>query len=158
MKWQILPPCSVFFFFQIACSLVVCLSTTSIYFLKMLLKYNATLDVALTKFGCDIKYYITILKTVNFLKSVQVLSTFMSGISTMPATRQKYNSHLLLSPACCGSVDWALAYELKGHWFVSQSGHMPVLRTGSLVREDGRGNPPTFVPLFLLPSPLSKKK
>ena len=28
-------------------------------------------------------------------------------------------------PGCCGSVDWALAWEPKGHWFDSWSGHMP---------------------------------
>ena len=33
----------------------------------------------------------------------------------------------------CGSVDWVLACEPKGHWFDSQSGHMPGLRARSLV-------------------------
>ena len=30
-------------------------------------------------------------------------------------------------PVCCGLVDWVLAYEPKGHWFDSQSEHMPGL-------------------------------
>ena len=40
------------------------------------------------------------------------------------------NPHLKLnySSAWCGSVDWALACETKGHWFTSQSGHMPGLQ------------------------------
>ena len=33
----------------------------------------------------------------------------------------------------CGSVDWALACEPTGHWFNSQSGHMPGLRARSSV-------------------------
>ena len=28
-------------------------------------------------------------------------------------------------PGCCGSVDWSLACEPKGHWFDSQTGHVP---------------------------------
>ena len=31
------------------------------------------------------------------------------------------------SPGWCGSVDWVPACEPKGHWFDSQSGHMPGL-------------------------------
>ena len=37
------------------------------------------------------------------------------------------------SPGWCGSVDRAPACELKGHWFDSQSGHMPGLRARSPV-------------------------
>ena len=33
----------------------------------------------------------------------------------------------------CGSVDWGPAWEPKGHWFNSQSGHMPGLHTRSPV-------------------------
>ena len=38
-----------------------------------------------------------------------------------------------LSPGWCGSVDWVLAYELKGQQFDSKSGHMPGWRARSLV-------------------------
>ena len=31
-------------------------------------------------------------------------------------------------PGWRGSVDWVLAYDSKGHWFDSQSGHMPGLQ------------------------------
>ena len=37
----------------------------------------------------------------------------------------------LCCPGWCGSVDWVLACEPKGHWFDSQSGHMPGLRARS---------------------------
>ena len=36
-------------------------------------------------------------------------------------------------PGSCGSVDWVLAYEPKGHRFHSRSGHMPGLRARSMV-------------------------
>ena len=35
------------------------------------------------------------------------------------------------SPGWCGSVDWVLACEAKGHWFNSQPGHMPGLQSKS---------------------------
>ena len=34
-------------------------------------------------------------------------------------------------PSWCGSMDGVLACKPKGHWFNSQSGHMPGLQTGS---------------------------
>ena len=37
------------------------------------------------------------------------------------------------SPGWCGSVDWVLACESKGHWFYSQAGHMPGLQARSPV-------------------------
>ena len=37
------------------------------------------------------------------------------------------NVFLIFSPGWCSSVDWAPACESKGHWFNSQSGHMPGL-------------------------------
>ena len=37
------------------------------------------------------------------------------------------------SPGWCGSVDGVLECEAKGHWFDSQSGHMPGLWAGSPV-------------------------
>ena len=37
------------------------------------------------------------------------------------------------SPGWCGSVDWVQACEPKGHWFNSQSGHMPGFWPRSLV-------------------------
>ena len=36
------------------------------------------------------------------------------------------------SPGWCGSVDWVMACEPKGHWFNFQSGYMPGLWTRSL--------------------------
>ena len=36
-------------------------------------------------------------------------------------------------PKDCGSVDRAVACEAKGHWFDSQSGHMPGLQARSTV-------------------------
>ena len=32
----------------------------------------------------------------------------------------------------CSSVDWVSLYEPKGHWFNSQSGHMPGLQAGGV--------------------------
>ena len=60
----------------------------------------------------------------------------------------------------CRSVDWAPACKPKGHWFDSQSGYMPGLRTRSPVGGAPRGNH-TLMFLFLsfsLPFPLSKNK
>ena len=37
------------------------------------------------------------------------------------------------SPGWCVLMDWAPAYEPKGHWFDSQSGHMPGLPARSRV-------------------------
>ena len=39
----------------------------------------------------------------------------------------------LKSPDWCGSVDWVSACEAKGHWFNSQSEHMPGLQARSPV-------------------------
>ena len=39
----------------------------------------------------------------------------------------------VICPGWCGSVDWALACKPKGHWFNSQSGHMPGLQARSPV-------------------------
>ena len=36
-------------------------------------------------------------------------------------------------PGWCGSVDWVLACKPEGHWFDSQSGHMPELQARSPV-------------------------
>ena len=69
------------------------------------------------------------------------------------------------SPGPCDSVGWALAYEPKGHWFDSQSGHMP----GLLARPGKPHVPPQegcerqphvdVLPRSLsFPSPLSKNK
>lgn len=39
------------------------------------------------------------------------------------------------STGWCGTVDCVLAYELKGHWSGSLSGHQPMLQARSLVGE-----------------------
>ena len=39
----------------------------------------------------------------------------------------------ITSSGWCGSVGWALACKPKGHWFDSQSGHMPGLQARSPV-------------------------
>ena len=64
-----------------------------------------------------------------------------------------------------GSVDWVLAYEPKGRWFYSQSGHMPGLRARSPVEGVWEAadwcfsHTSMFLSLsFSLPSPLSKNK
>ena len=57
----------------------------------------------------------------------------------------------------CGSVDWVLAFEPKGHWFNSQSEHMPGLQARSPVR--GVREATThwcFSPSPSLPTPLFK--
>ena len=60
-------------------------------------------------------------------------------------------------PGWCGSVDWALAWEPKGRWLDSQSGHKPVLQAGSLVGAHER-QPYINVslPLYLFPFPSLK--
>ena len=45
-----------------------------------------------------------------------------------------------IRPGWYGSVDWVLPWELKGHLFDSQSGHMPGLWVWSLVRGCTGGN------------------
>ena len=62
-------------------------------------------------------------------------------------------------PGWCGSVDWVPACEARGHWFDSQSGHVPGLQARSPV--GGAWEATThgcFFPSFSLPSPLSKNK
>ena len=70
------------------------------------------------------------------------------------------HQELVYSPGWRGSVDWALVWEPKGHWFDSQSGHMPGLQAKSSVWELMRGNHTLmFLSLsFSLLSPLSKNK
>ena len=68
-------------------------------------------------------------------------------------------------PGYCGSVDWVPACEPKGHWFNSQSGHMPGLWVGQVPGTGCvRGNQLMYLshiavsrPLFL-PPPLSINK
>ena len=40
----------------------------------------------------------------------------------------------------CDAVGWASSCKVKGHWFKSQSGHMPGLWVRALVRACTRGN------------------
>ena len=75
---------------------------------------------------------------------------------------ENVNQNSFSRPGWCGSVDWALACELKGHWFDSGSGHMPGLQVGSLhLAQWGRARSnqliflshitvslPLFLPLF----------
>ena len=56
----------------------------------------------------------------------------------------------------CGSVGWVPAWEPKGCWFDSQSGHMPGLRARSPVGGCTRGN--HRLTFLSLPSSLSKNK
>ena len=67
------------------------------------------------------------------------------------------------SPGCYGLVDWATACEPKGHWFDSQSGHMPGLWARALFGDMWEAtdwcisHTLMFLSLsFSLPSPLSK--
>ena len=69
------------------------------------------------------------------------------------------NNVLLFMPGWCDSVDWVLTCEPKGHWFDSQSGHMPGLWARSPV--GGTREATThwcFSPSFSFPSPLSENK
>ena len=61
------------------------------------------------------------------------------------------------SPGWCSSVDWVWACEPKGHWFDSQSGHMPRLWARSPSRRSARGNH-TLMFLSLSPSLLLSLK
>ena len=78
------------------------------------------------------------LKTV-YLKSISVLTSNRILIDITHKTRALWGPRQLLflnkffSPGWCGSVDWALACEPKGHRFSSQSGHMPGLQARSPV-------------------------
>ena len=58
----------------------------------------------------------------------------------------------------CGSVAWVLACEPKGHWFDSQSGHMPGLQARSPVGGTQQATTHWRFSLFFLLSPLSKNK
>ena len=44
-----------------------------------------------------------------------------------PVCRHSVSVNDVLGPSWCGSLDWVLACEPKGHWFNSLSGHMPGL-------------------------------
>ena len=57
----------------------------------------------------------------------------------------------------CGSVDWAPAREQKGHWFDSQSGHVPGLQAGSLVGGVWEATDRCFSPSLPPSLPLSLK-
>ena len=74
----------------------------------------------------------------------------------------KFSNHVIkifkIFPGWCGSVDWVLACEQKGHWFDSWLGHMPGLWArfpdGSVVSRTSM-----FLSLsFSLFSPLFKNK
>ena len=70
-----------------------------------------------------------------------------------------FKNHNVNSPGWCGSVDCVPACETKGHWFDSQSGHMPGLWVRSPV--GGAWEATThwcFSPPLSHPLPLSKKK
>ena len=57
------------------------------------------------------------------------------------------------SPGWRGSVDGVLACEPMGHWFGSQSGHMPGMQAKSPVG----GTQDVSLPLFLPPLPSKSK-
>ena len=54
-------------------------------------------------------------------------------MTTMPVFCPPADKSMDSGPGWCGSVDWVLAYELKGQWFYSQSGHMLGLQARSPV-------------------------
>ena len=61
-------------------------------------------------------------------------------------------------PGWCGSVDWTPGQRVKGHWFHSQSGHIPGLQARS--PEGGAWEATThwyFSPSLSLSLPLSLK-
>ena len=62
------------------------------------------------------------------------------------------------SPGWCGSVDWVPAWEPKGRWFDSPSGHMPGLQARSLVGGMWEVTSTSMLLSFSLLSPLSKNK
>ena len=85
------------------------------------------------------------------------LNMMKSDLSTI--SFMNYAFHILFkkySPGLCGSVDWVLAYEPKGHQFNSQSGYMPC----GLLWGHTRGNHTLmFLSLsFPIPCSLSKNK
>ena len=64
-----------------------------------------------------------------------------------------------ICPDWCSSGDWVLAWEPKGHWFNSQSGHMPGMQARSSVGDIQKATHiDVSLPLFLPLLPLSKNK
>ena len=60
---------------------------------------------------------------------------------------------IIICPGGRSSVDWALAWEPKGHWFDSQSGHMPGLQARSLVEGTWEATTHWCFSPFFLPFP-----
>ena len=73
----------------------------------------------------------------HFLHPGGHTENFAVNFNSFPSHSFGDESHWLffqnisISPGWCGSVDWALAWEPKGCWFNSQSGHMSGLRARS---------------------------
>ena len=70
--------------------------------------------------------------SLGAFKAIKILQSVFSGQSEI---QLEINTIKFLEkcPPWCGSVDWALACEPKGHRFDSQSGHMPGLQAKSPV-------------------------
>ena len=84
---------------------------------------------------------------------------FLSLSFSLPSSlfKNKYIKSFF-SPGWYGSVDWAMAWQPKGHLFNSPSGHMPGLWARFPSAGCVRGNYTLMFLSFSLPSPLSKDK
>ena len=76
-------------------------------------------------FVCFIVYYQVDIFEIFYL----FIFNFWGGIYFKPVDVIR----IVQSPGWCGLVDWAQAWEPKGRWFDSQSGHRPGLQTRSPV-------------------------
>ena len=86
-----------------------------------------------------------------------LVQIFLVANLNQKTNRNGHSRKCSSSPGWCGSVDWAPAYEPKGHWFDSQAGHVPRLQARSPV--GGVQEATThwcFPPSLSLPPPLSK--
>ena len=89
-------------------------------------------------------------------KSHQDVKFSLEQVKINLRNRNRLNKISVKLPGWCGSVDWALACEPKGHWLDSQSGHMPGLQARSPVGSVQAATTHWCFPLSF-PSPLSKK-
>ena len=72
-----------------------------------------------------------------YIFSLSYKNKNISALNKFPDVTDKYwhlnPLRVSESPGWCGSVDWVTAWEPKGCWFNSQSGHMPRLQARSPV-------------------------
>ena len=120
-------------------------------FINSPMKTEKWLALSQDRPGFEIKlYYLQLMRL--WACNLESLSMYLwqSGVTFVSEETERACKSYRVGPGWCGSVDWVPACKPEGHWFDSQSGHMPELQARSPL-----GQPHIDVSLSLFLPPFS---